>query len=146
VVTWTAPAVGGSYVLARACWRAGAVAAPLHHRFSPTERDELRSALRPRLDVDVDALPTGSPITEGRAAPDDLAVVLFTSGSSGRPKGVLHTHRSLAYKVRSMIDVHGLGHDDAVLMPAPLAHISGLLNGILLPGAVPMRSVLMARW
>jgi cyclohexanecarboxylate-CoA ligase len=45
-----------------------------------------------------------------------------------------------------MAEVHGLREDDAVLMPAPLAHVSGLLNGVLLPGIVPMKSVLMARW
>ena len=41
---------------------------------------------------------------------------------------------------------HGLGADDCILMPAPCAHISGLLNGITLPGAVPFRSILMPRW
>ena len=35
---------------------------------------------------------------------------------------------------------------DCVLMPAPAAHISGLLNGITLPGVVPFRTVFMARW
>ena len=39
---------------------------------------------------------------------------------------------------------HGLGADDCILMPAPTAHISGLLNGITLPGAVPFRSHLDA--
>jgi acyl-CoA synthetase (AMP-forming)/AMP-acid ligase II len=45
-----------------------------------------------------------------------------------------------------MAHVHGLRHNDGVLMPAPLAHISGLLNGVLLPGVVPMKAVLMDRW
>jgi cyclohexanecarboxylate-CoA ligase len=78
--------------------------------------------------------------------PADLAVVLFTSGSTGQPKAVLHTHRGLAYKARLMARAHGLHRGDAVLMPAPLAHISGLLNGVLLPGAAGMRSVLMPKW
>jgi cyclohexanecarboxylate-CoA ligase len=52
----------------------------------------------------------------------------------------------LSYKARLMATVHGLRGDDAVLMPAPLAHISGLLNGVTLPGTVPMKSVLMAKW
>src|SRR5262249_2215785 len=52
----------------------------------------------------------------------------------------------LAYKARLMARVHRLGIDDAVLMPAPLAHISGLLNGVLLPGTVPMKCVLMPKW
>jgi cyclohexanecarboxylate-CoA ligase len=45
-----------------------------------------------------------------------------------------------------MARVHELGRDDCVLMPAPAAHISGLLNGITLPGVVPFRTVFMARW
>ena len=45
-----------------------------------------------------------------------------------------------------MADVHGLTADDVVLMPAPLAHVSGLLNGVLLPGAAGMTTVLMDRW
>src|SRR5438045_5889887 len=45
-----------------------------------------------------------------------------------------------------MAAVHGLTVDDAILMPAPLAHISGLLNGVTVPGVVPMKSVLMAKW
>ena len=59
---------------------------------------------------------------------------------------MLHTHRGLAHKALTMVDVHGLRGRDAVLMPAPLAHVSGLLNGILVPGAAGMRTVLMARW
>jgi cyclohexanecarboxylate-CoA ligase len=45
-----------------------------------------------------------------------------------------------------MAAVHGIGPADVVLMPAPCAHISGLLNGITLPGAAGARTVFMARW
>jgi acyl-CoA synthetase (AMP-forming)/AMP-acid ligase II len=45
-----------------------------------------------------------------------------------------------------MARVHGLGPADAVLMPAPMAHISGLLNGVLVPGAAGLRSVLVRRF
>ncbi len=76
----------------------------------------------------------------------DLAAVLFTSGSSGRPKAVLHTHRGLAYKAVLMASVHGLLASDAVLMPAPLAHVSGLLNGVLLPAVLGCPTVLMGTW
>jgi len=79
--------------------------------------------------------------------PDETpGAVLFTSGSSGTPKGVIHTQERLAYKARLMAQVHGLTPDDAILMPAPLAHISGLLNGVTVPGVVSMKTVLMARW
>jgi acyl-CoA synthetase (AMP-forming)/AMP-acid ligase II len=89
---------------------------------------------------------TGPPVTSSPSRPSDIAAVIFTSGSTGRPKGVLHTHRGLAHKALSMTVVHGLSGRDAVLMPAPLAHISGLLNAVLVPGAAAMRTVLMERW
>jgi cyclohexanecarboxylate-CoA ligase len=59
---------------------------------------------------------------------------------------VRHTHASLTYKTRLMVDVHELGPADVVLMPAPLAHISGLLNGVLVAAASGMTTVLMQRW
>ena len=138
-------------VLYRACWRLGAVAAPLHHLAGPADVAAITDRLRPRVTVGPDARLTelvagAAPVTEDRALPADVAVVLHTSGSSGTPKGVLHTHRVLASKARTMVGVHRLGADDVVLMPAPLAHVSGLLNGILVPGAGRFRSVLMARW
>src|SRR5205807_805713 len=71
---------------------------------------------------------------------------LLTAGSTGSPKVVLHTQRGLAYKARLMAGVHALHRSDAVLMLAPLAHISGLLNGVLVPGAAAMKSVLLERW
>src|SRR5439155_26801368 len=88
----------------------------------------------------------GPAVAETFGHGDALAAVLFTSGSSGVPKGVLHTQDTLAYKARTMAQVHGLTDTDVVLMPAPLAHISGLLNGVTLPQATPFASVLMSRW
>jgi len=95
-----------------------------------------------------DALPDAPPVSaeSSPARPTDLAVVIFTSGSTGRPKAVLHTQRGLAWKARSMAVAHGLTDRDVVLMPAPMAHISGLLNGVLLPVAAGMTSIPMARW
>jgi cyclohexanecarboxylate-CoA ligase len=117
--------------------------------------EALRRRLAPELFLDhpaAAALPgPGAGARSGRtpeAGPDphDVAVVLHTSGSTGTPKGVLFTHRALAHKAREMARLHELGPGDVVLMPAPLAHVSGLLNGVLVPGVVPFRSVLMARW
>jgi acyl-CoA synthetase (AMP-forming)/AMP-acid ligase II len=82
----------------------------------------------------------------GSARPADVALVLFTSGSTGTPKAVLHTQRGLSWKASLMAQVHGVGPADAVLMPAPMAHISGLLNGVLVPGAAGMKAVLVRRF
>jgi acyl-CoA synthetase (AMP-forming)/AMP-acid ligase II len=169
VVTWQMPNWWEALVLYRACWRCGAVAAPLHHQFGAAEVDYMLQLLEPALAFSSPVLPLaardgtigvrngGSRFDELLAAspvrpatnpnhPADLAVVIFTSGSTGRPKAVLHTHRGLAYKAQKMMTVHGLSSADAVLMPAPLAHISGLLNAVLVPGAAAMRTVLMERW
>jgi cyclohexanecarboxylate-CoA ligase len=88
----------------------------------------------------------GRPVVGGAVRGSDVGVILFTSGSTGNPKAVLHSHRGLAYKGRSMAEAHGLTPDDVALMPSPLAHISGLLNSVLVPGAAGMSVVLMEKW
>ena len=168
VVTWQLPNWLEALVLFRACWRCGAVAAPLHHQMGAAEVEHMVDVLEPAVafasstlplaqrdgavlvrsgaDARFDQLMTGPAVHTSPNRPSDLAVVIFTSGSTGQPKAVLHTHRSLAYKSLTMTGVHGLSGGDAVLMPAPLAHVSGLLNGVLVPGTAAMRTVLMERW
>jgi cyclohexanecarboxylate-CoA ligase len=158
-VAWQVPNSLAAAVLSRACWRLGAVAAPVLHSFGAADVEKALAQVEPRLvvELETDALsdPTalddalgGPPVAAGSSAtrPSDVALVLFTSGSTGVPKAVLHTHRGLSWKASLMAEVHGLGASDAVLMPAPMAHISGMLNGVLLPGAARMRSVLVRRF
>jgi len=152
-VGWQVRNVQQAVLLYRACWRLGAVAVPVHHGMGTTDAAAALAQVEPRVVLtepeDVDGLiGEGAPVTPTQSAgrPSDLAAALFTSGSTGTPKAVLHTQRGLAYKAQLMRDVHALTNDDAVLMPAPLAHISGLLNGVLLPGVAGMRTVLMEKW
>ncbi len=148
-VAWQSSNRWEAVALYRACWRIGAVAAPLHHQAGPRERDQILSTLRPALVVDPDDVSAMATDTEPDSVPvdaHDLAVVLHTSGSTGEPKGVLHTHGGLTYKARLMTEVHDLHPTDTILMPAPLAHISGLQNAVTLPGAAGLTTVLMARW
>ena len=146
-VAWQSPNRDEVNVLYRGCWRLGALAAPLHHLMGAADVARMVEAVQPVVTVaDLDALPDGEPVTGVWTDASVLGAVLFTSGSSGAPKGVLHTQASLVYKAVQMAAVHELGPDDCVLMPAPCAHISGLLNGITLPGVVPFKVVFMARW
>ena len=146
-VAWQSPNRGEVNVLYRACWRLGAIAVPVHHLMGSSDVESVLAAAQPKLVVDdLDALPDGDPIAECWSDATRLAAVLFTSGTSGAPKGVLHTQETLVYKAVQMASVHECTPDDCVLMPAPAAHISGLLNGITLPGVVPFRTVFMARW
>ena len=152
-VAWQLRNISEAVLLYRACWRLGAVAVPVHHSMGNADAAAALAQVEPRVTLteagDVDGLigmAPGVTAAQSAARPADLAVALFTSGSTGAPKAVLHTQRGLAYKARLMRDVHGLTDGDAVLMPAPLAHISGLLNGVLLPGVAGMRTVLMEKW
>lgn len=147
VVAWQLPNSTAAVQLYRACWRLGAIAGPIHHQAGAAEVARMREVLDPTVFIAAASpLPIGDPVLTSPARPADVAVALFTGGSTGEPKAVLHTHRGLAHKALTMVRVHGLRRRDVVLMPAPLAHVSGLLNGILVPGAAGMRTVLMARW
>jgi cyclohexanecarboxylate-CoA ligase len=159
VVAWQSPNWHEAVVLYRACWRLGAVAGPVHHLAGPADVERMLTVLSPRVWLATEdlrgpaarfprLLGEGTPVRpeQSAARPSDVAAALFTSGSTGTPKAALHTQRGLAYKARVMAAAHRLSPEDAILMPAPLAHISGLLNGVLLPGVVPMRVELMAKW
>ncbi len=62
-------------------------------------------------------------------APDDPVVLLFTSGTESDPRGAVHSHETLGYEDRSIIEHFGLSGDDVVWMPSPVAHITGVLYG-----------------
>lgn len=79
-------------------------------------------------------------------SPEDLLLLMYTSGTTADPKGVLHTHATLIAEVDSLCQVHRLDVHDAILMPSPLTHISGLLHAILCPAILGTRAVLMDRW
>jgi cyclohexanecarboxylate-CoA ligase len=150
-VTWQLHNGLEAVVLYWATWWLGAVAVPFHPDATSSEQRAVLARFGGATEVRVEPgglLTTlrGAPVTEPAAAPADVALVVTTSGSSGTPKSVIHTHRTLAYKARQIRDVHRTGTADAVLVPAPLAHFAGLLHGVLHPVATGAKAVLMERW
>ncbi|MEV7649100.1 AMP-binding protein [Arthrobacter sp. NPDC089319] len=76
---------------------------------------------------------------------DAIALLMYTSGTTGRPKGVLHTHATLIGESTSLDTVFGL-EGERVFMPSPLTHITGLLYGVLMPLITRSLVVLQDRW
>ncbi|KAJ1267129.1 hypothetical protein BS78_07G032700 [Paspalum vaginatum] len=60
------------------------------------------------------------------SAPGELALICFTSGTTGRPKGVAISHTSLIVQSLAKIAIVGYGEDDIYLHTAPLCHIGGI--------------------
>ncbi|MFD2421714.1 AMP-binding protein [Amycolatopsis pigmentata] len=93
-------------------------------------------------------------LDEGQAGPvetpgrdgNDIALLLYTSGTTSAPKGALHSHNTIDFENRSIIDFYGLSGNDIVFMPSPVGHITGLLCGIQLPFMLGTTVVLLDIW
>ena len=174
-VAFQLPVGVASVVAYRACWHIGAVAVALHPAAGADQLAQALDQSRPGLTIAgsgfglarmagsvtmedlLDGPGVGSGTDPGAAATmteagvgvgtdSDDALVIFTSGSTGLPRGVVHTHRGLLYKIVQLMKTHGLTRADTALIPSPLAHVAGLLHGVLIPGAAGMKTVLMDRW
>lgn len=64
------------------------------------------------------------------AEPDDLAVACYTSGTTGRPKGCLHTHTALVENARIAATLSGLRPGERIACPVPFAHVFGFHMGV----------------
>ncbi|EHW2555072.1 medium-chain fatty-acid--CoA ligase [Escherichia coli] len=74
---------------------------------------------------------------------DELAAVLFTSGTKGLPKGVMLTHNNILASERAYCARLNLTWQDVFMMPAPLGHATGFLHGVTAPFLIGARSVLL---
>jgi len=150
-----------------ACLRAGAVYLPLNTAYTRHELDyfisdaepalvvcrpELREAIageRPGIAVETLGADGQGSLTEQAArepedfedeaaAPDDLAAILYTSGTTGRSKGAMLTHANLASNARTLVEVWRFTGEDVLLHALPIYHSHGLFvatNVALLSGA-----------
>jgi 3-phosphoshikimate 1-carboxyvinyltransferase len=75
-----------------------------------------------------------------------LSQLFFTSGSTGEPKGVLHRYDALTRAAMMEVEHLGLGRDDTIFIPTPLAHQTGLLYGMWLAFALGSTQVIQDVW
>ncbi len=85
-----------------------------------------------------EGVPAAAPAGAAERASGDTAVILYTSGTSGQPRGAELTHANLAHNARVTSELFGFGPDDAVLAALPLGHAFGqtcTLNAAMMAGA-----------
>ena len=129
-------------------WRAGGIAVPLCLTYPAPELEYVLDTTRPALAIassafsgllaplarargveflhmdEIDADPTPLPAV----LPQRRAMILFTSGTTGRPKGVVTTHAHIAAQIRSLVEAWEWSQDDRILLTLPLHHIHGIVN------------------
>jgi len=142
---------GGQHVAAQwGIWMAGAVAVPLcsshppasiKHCLSDSGAEVVLSTACSRHKVEglgVEVQEVGEPRVEEGFQPvevtkEDAAMVLYTSGTTGLPKGVVLTHGNLENQAGCLLEPWGWSKDDRLLHVLPLHHTHGLVNCLLCP-------------
>lgn len=76
----------------------------------------------------------------------DVRMILYTSGTTGRPKGVLHSHDTIAALIGQLRDHWSIDPGDRFLVPSPIAHIGGSIYAFECPILLGTTAVLMDRW
>jgi malonyl-CoA/methylmalonyl-CoA synthetase len=80
------------------------------------------------------------------AMPEDDALIVYTSGTTGAPKGAVHTHRSLLAGTRALHIAWGWQPDDRLILALPLFHVHGLCAGLFGTLAAGASAVVLARF
>ena len=83
---------------------------------------------------------------ERQPDPDAVTILMYTSGTTGQPKGVMHTHNTLISNIVGYVEGVGLGDGETILMASPLAHLTGFLYGLMMPVFLGRPGVLMDIW
>lgn len=77
---------------------------------------------------------------------DDVRMLMYTSGTTGRPKGVLHTHNTLHALIKQLGEHWRIAPGDRFLVPSPISHIGGSIYAFECPLLLGSAAVLMESW
>lgn len=86
------------------------------------------------------------PLTGDRLAPDDVALLMYTSGTTGEPKGVMHTSNTLFSNLHAYIDIMELDSTAVILGASPMAHLTGYGYLAMIPVILNATTVLLDVW
>ena len=116
--------------------------AKLEHVFAIGENFE-SALLEPRREDEpgADAI-----FADNRPRADDIIQLLYTSGTTGEPKGVMHSSNTLIAMAMSFVERIGLGEDTSILMGSPLAHQTGFLYGLMLSPILGAKACYLDIW
>lgn len=136
----------------RGIWRAGAVAVPLAISHPAAELEYVvRDSATSAVVADASAAPVLEPIAHAAGArfltteqalatpPADhlphigaprRGMIVYTSGTTGRPKGVVTTHSNIGAQISALVEAWGWSPSDRLLLVLPLHHVHGIINGV----------------
>ncbi len=107
----------------------------------------------PRMAIDAagvtlwrDALAAGHAAAESKSDPNTLCLLPYTSGSTGQPKGCMHTHATVMHNVAGAVLWEGMHADTVALATAPMFHVTGLIHSLLASVDVGATIVIQPRW
>ncbi|MBW7850289.1 MAG: AMP-binding protein [Rhodospirillales bacterium] len=83
---------------------------------------------------------------ERRPSPNDPTQLLYTSGTTGEPKGVVHTPNSLLSIIQAYDERLGIGGDDVIFMASPMGHQAGFMYGLMMAPMLGAKLVLQDIW
>jgi cyclohexanecarboxylate-CoA ligase len=81
-----------------------------------------------------------------RTDPNQVATLMFTSGTEAKPKGVMHTHNTIGIGTRQLQETYDLCSDDVVFMASPIGHTTALVVGARMPVMYGMTTVWQDHW
>ncbi|MDP6708931.1 MAG: AMP-binding protein [Alphaproteobacteria bacterium] len=81
-----------------------------------------------------------------RPDPNMVATLMFTSGTTADPKGVMHTHNTMVAGTAQIWDTYGLGDDDVIFMASPIGHTTALFIGARMPVQYGLTAVWQQHW